>query len=195
MLGTQKKGGGGSAPGGPPPPPPPIPTPLHCDDLGLCPHCFVLCRIFSSFLFFPYPQKLNDNEKLWIYGISLAIDIPSYRLKDACMVMHHAKVSAHLYNNTLRFLKFNGEDTRLKKKMHTFCPPVWLMSTIGHWGGGGGGGEGWRARELGRRRGLACWVCKHTILKEFQLLVNCLIVSSNCTHDNITVTYKRGKKW
>ena len=32
-------------------------------------HCFVLCYIFSYFHSSPYPRKLNDNEKLWIYSI------------------------------------------------------------------------------------------------------------------------------
>ena len=32
-------------------------------------HCFVLCYDINFYFHFsPYPRKLNDNEKLWIYG-------------------------------------------------------------------------------------------------------------------------------
>ena len=35
-------------------------------------YCVVYFHL-SYFHFFPYPRKLNENEKLWIYGIDLSI--------------------------------------------------------------------------------------------------------------------------
>ena len=76
-----------------------------------------MLHIFIFFIFicnFPYPRKLNDNEKLRIYGIYTCIYIIYiYRLKIRCFLIHsssalplknRASIFLHKAHNCMTFI-------------------------------------------------------------------------------------------